>query len=39
MIIDIWTEKGNDSLKYQRVDGQVELIGFKFDNYPKLVYT
>lgn len=28
MVIDIWTEKGNDSVKYQRVAGQGEFDRF-----------
>ena len=28
MILDIWTEKGNDSIKYPRLAGQAEFDRF-----------
>ena len=28
MVLDIWTEKGNDSVKYQKVAGQSEFDRF-----------
>jgi hypothetical protein len=28
MVLDIWTEKGNDSVKYERVAGQAEFDKF-----------
>lgn len=28
MVLDIWTEKGNDSVKYQKVAGQSEFDKF-----------
>ena len=34
MVIDMWTEKANDDVKYQRVAGQSE-----FDRFQKQVFS
>ena len=33
MVLDLWTEKGNDSVKYKAVDNVREAVQKDFDNF------